>query len=166
MKHELDALLANQTFILAPLRTNLRVINLSWVFSKKRDLDGCSICKARLVAKGFSQVRGIDYNATFAPVSSLDTIRLFLAITCFRNYRIEQLDINNAFLNGELKEEFYLKLPDGIVGADNQVCELGKSIYGLKQSPREWNKTFDSIGSVDISVLIMNLVYIQEKMQK
>lgn len=96
--------------------------------------------KARLVAKGFSQQHGVEYFDTFAPVARLSSIRLLLAMAvCNREY-IHQMDVNNAFINGHLKEDIYMQQPEGFVSEQhpNYVCKLQRTLYGLKQAAREW----------------------------
>jgi hypothetical protein len=90
------------------------------------------------VAKGYSQVEGVDFNETFAPVAKFTTIRCILAIGAAMDLDIHQMDVKTAFLNGELEEDIYMDQPQGFVqdGKEDVVCKLKKSLYGLKQSPR------------------------------
>jgi hypothetical protein len=95
-----------------------------------------------LVAKGFAQIYGVDYDETFAPVARLDTVRLLLAIAAAFDLEIHQIDIKTAFLHGELEEEIFMEQPEGYVepGNEHKVCLLLRSLYGLKQSARQWYK--------------------------
>ncbi|GJT37935.1 retrovirus-related pol polyprotein from transposon TNT 1-94 [Tanacetum coccineum] len=110
----------------------------------KRDETGIVIKnKARLVAQGYNQQEGIDYDETFAPVTRLEAIRIFLAFATYMNFILYQMDVKSAFLNGKLKEEVYVKQPLGFESNEfpNHVCKLDKALYGLKQAPRADNET-------------------------
>lgn len=102
--------------------------------------------KARVVARGFNQREGVDYNKIFSPVVRHTSIRVLLAIVTHQDLELEQLDVKTTFLHGELEEEIYMTQPDGfqVPRKENYVCKLKKSLYGLKQSPRQWYKRFDS----------------------
>ena len=103
--------------------------------------------KLDLSQKGFRQVQGVDYDEIFSLVSMLKSVRIMLAIATFYDYEIWQMDVKTAFLNGFLEEELYMMQPDGLVdpkGA-NKVCKLRRSIYGLVQASRSWNKCFDTV---------------------
>ena len=91
------------------------------------------------MAKGFHQTEGIDYAETFSPVVRHSTIRLVLAHAVASHWPIRQIDINNAFLNGDLTERVYMQQPPGFTSTNpHLVCHLHKAIYGLKQAPRSW----------------------------
>ena len=94
--------------------------------------------KARLVAKGYSQQEGIDFDETFAPVARLEAIRIFLAYVAHANFKVYQMDVKSAFLNGELEEEVYLQQPPGFEDPNlpDFVYRLLKALYGLKHAPR------------------------------
>ncbi|KAG4038241.1 hypothetical protein PC123_g26197 [Phytophthora cactorum] len=102
--------------------------------------------KARLVAKGFSQKYGIDYDETFAPVAKLTSIRTLLSLAAKYNLTVHQMDVKTAFLNGSLDKDIYMVQPDGYKDEEHPdyVCQLQRSLYGLKQSPRMWNQTIDN----------------------
>jgi hypothetical protein len=100
--------------------------------------------KARLVAKGYSQKADIDYTETFSPVIRFDTIRVMLSVAAKEKLHLAQFDIKTAFLYGELEETIYMRQPEGFEDGTARVCKLNKSLYGLKQSPRCWNKRFKS----------------------
>ena len=96
--------------------------------------------KARLVAQGYTQVEGLDFDETFAPVARLESIRLLLGVSCILKFKLFQMDVKSAFLNGYLNEEVYVEQPKGFVDPSfpNHVYILKKALYGLKQAPRAW----------------------------
>ena len=144
---EMDSLDRNKTWTLVEIPIKKRVIGCKWVLKKKPGIPGVEdpCYKGRLVAKGYSQVEGIDYNEVFAPVVKHVSIRLILSLVVNEEFHLEQLDVKTAFLNGTLDEEIYMDQPEGYVtkGKEDLVCLLKKSLYGIKQSPRQWNKRFD-----------------------
>ena len=117
------------------------VIGTKWIFKNKQDEHGIVVRnKARLVAQGYSQVEGIDFGETFAPVARLESICILLAYAAHHNFKLQQMDVKSAFLNGPLKELVYVKQPPGFEDPDfpNHVYKLDKALYGLKQAPRAW----------------------------
>ncbi|GJU62276.1 retrovirus-related pol polyprotein from transposon TNT 1-94 [Tanacetum coccineum] len=139
MKAELEMIKKNNTWKLVDLPKGKNAIGVKWIYKTKFQPDG-SIYKhkARLVVKGYSQVAGVDFGDTFAPVARHDTIKLLIAIAAQRNWKIHHLDVKSAFLNGELEEEIYVKQPEGfeVVGQEEKVYRLYKALYGLKQAPK------------------------------
>ena len=123
-----------------------KVIGSKWVFKVKRNADGSvEKHKARLVAQGSSQKYGVDYDETFSPVVRFESIRTVIALAVKKGLKMHQMDVNTAFLHGELEEEVYMRQPEEFVleGQELLVCKLNKSLYGLKQSPRCWNYVLD-----------------------
>ncbi|KAL0387727.1 UNVERIFIED_CONTAM: Retrovirus-related Pol polyprotein from transposon RE2 [Sesamum radiatum] len=122
------------------------VIGVKWIYKTKLNADGSiQKHKARLVAKGYSQLPGIDYTETFAPVARLDTIRALIAIAANKKWKIYQMDVKSAFLNGYIDEEIYVEQPQGFIakGSEEKVLRLKKALYGLKQAPRAWYSRID-----------------------
>ena len=96
-----------------------------------------------MVAKGFTQTYDIDYPKTFTPVAKLNTVRVLLSLAANLDWPLQQLDVKNAFLNGDLEEEVYMDAPSSFDGRFGwKVCKLKKSLYRLKQSPRAWFEKF------------------------
>ncbi|CAN1188688.1 Retrovirus-related Pol polyprotein from transposon TNT 1-94 [Linum perenne] len=141
---ELNALEKNGTWDVVPLPTGKNTVDCKWLFTVKYRADGAvERFKARLVARGFTQSYGVDYEETFAPVAKLNTIKILLSLVVNLDWPLHQLDVKNAFLNGDLAEEVYMNLPPGIrKPRPDLVCKLRKALYGLKQSPRAWFERF------------------------
>ncbi|CAM8885096.1 unnamed protein product [Rhodiola kirilowii] len=152
MEDEIQALESNNTWQVIPLPHGKNAVSSKWIFRVKRHSDGSiERYKARLVARGFSQEEGLDYNETFAPVVKMTTVRTVLALAASKQWPLFQLDVNNAFLHGDLHEEVYMTFPPGFFKKEKQagmVCKLNKSLYGLKQAPRQWFSKFaDALSS-------------------
>ena len=144
---EYKSLMEHNTWTLCELPPDRKPIGCRWLFTKKYGADGSlSRYKARLVAQEFTQIAGIDYTDVFAPVIRSTSIRLLLALTVIQQMEIHHMDVETAFLNGNLTETLYMKQPPGFIepGKEHLVCRLNRSIYGLKQSSREWNIALDS----------------------
>ncbi|XP_019184566.1 PREDICTED: uncharacterized protein LOC109179511 [Ipomoea nil] len=123
MQCEIDALVENKTWVLTDLPPGKTPIGCKLVYKVKHRADGSiERHKARLVAKGYTQQLGVDYVETFSPVARMTTIRTFLAVAVAKGWDIKQLDINNAFLHGDLDEEVYMISPPGFQNNKQQVC--------------------------------------------
>ena len=110
-------------------------------YSTIKDEEGNIICnKARLVTQGYSQMEGVDYDETFAPISRMESIRILLALACHLRFKLYQMDVKTAFLNGLLKEDVYVAQPKGFIDPHfpDYVLYLKKAFYRLKQAPRAW----------------------------
>ncbi|UYV75442.1 hypothetical protein LAZ67_13000282, partial [Cordylochernes scorpioides] len=147
MEEEFDSLIENKTWELVDPPKNRNIIGTKWVFKTKYNSDGSvERHKARLVAKGYSQQYGIDYEETFAPVVRQSTIRMFLALAVEYNLILHQMDVQSAYLNGEIKEEIFMTQPENFVSRKypEKVCRLKKAIYGLKQAGIVWHEKLDT----------------------
>jgi hypothetical protein len=128
------------TWEYSQLPRNKRPVKCKWVFTKKYNKDGKVVkYKARLVAKGFTQKYGTDYQETFAPVVMFKSIRTLAALCASQELKAYQDDVPSAFLRGNLKELVFMEPPPGVSLEKGQYCKLKRTLYGLKQSPREWN---------------------------
>lgn len=94
--------------------------------------------------KGITQEYGNDYEETLAPVAKMTCVRALIVVASFRNWKISQMDVKNAFLNGDLSEEVYMVPPPGVPHKSGEVCKLRKALYGLKQAPRAWFDKFST----------------------
>ncbi|GJX51141.1 ribonuclease H-like domain-containing protein [Tanacetum coccineum] len=145
MYDKYNALVKNGTWILVPRSSDVNLVRSMWLFKHKFHADGTlSRYKARLVANGSNQQHGVDFDETFSPVVKPATIRTVLSLAVSRQWPIHQLDVKNAFLNGDLSETVYMHQPPGFVDSryPNHVCLLQRSLYGLKQAPRAWFQRF------------------------
>jgi len=144
MEHEISSLTDNKTYTLVPCPEAVNIVGSRFVYRKKRNADG-SIAKykSRLVAQGFTQEPFVDFNETYAPTSKADTIRTLFAIAASKGFEVHSIDISTAYINANITEEIYMEQPPGFKVESNDgtrlVCKLHKSLYGLKQSGRNWN---------------------------
>nr|GEX54413.1 hypothetical protein [Tanacetum cinerariifolium] len=146
MNVEMQSMKYNEVWVLVELQPNSKTVGSKWLLKKKTDMDGnVHIYKARLVAKGYTQIPRIDYEETFSLVAEIRAIRILIVIAAYYDYEIWQIDVKTTFLNGYFNEEVYMEQPEGFVNPKypNRVCKLKRSIYGLKQASRQWNKRFD-----------------------
>ncbi|GKC26592.1 retrovirus-related pol polyprotein from transposon TNT 1-94 [Tanacetum coccineum] len=141
MQEEQNQFVANDVWDSVPLPMSQSVIGTKWVFRNKLDENGIvSRNKARLVAKGYNQQEGIDYDETYALVARLKSIRILLAIAYANDFKLYQMDVKSAFLNGFINEEVYVAQPPRFIDFQklNYVYKLKKALYGLKQAPKAW----------------------------
>ncbi|GJR89022.1 retrotransposon protein, putative, ty1-copia subclass, partial [Tanacetum coccineum] len=146
MNTEMQSMIDNMVWVLVDLHPNCKIVGSKWIFKKKTDMDGnVHIYKACLVTKGYTQTYLVDYEEMFSPVADIRAIRILISIAAFYDYEIWQMDVKTAFLNGYLDEDIYMVQPEGFVDPKHprKVCKLQRSIYGLKQASRSWNKRFD-----------------------
>ncbi|CAI7820332.1 unnamed protein product [Closterium sp. NIES-54] len=169
VKEEYDSLLENETWELCELPPGKKAISSKLIFRHKYGPDGeLTRYKSRLVAKGFQQTKGKDFDEIFAPVGKGTTLRVMLGTAANRGWRIKQMDITTAFLNGIILEELYMLQPEGLDDGSGRVCRLKKAIYGLKQAPRAWYHKLEETllaGGFKKSECDHSLFLLQEKEQ-
>lgn len=142
MQVEIKALEENHIWSITDLPPDKHSIGCKWVFKVKYLASGAvERYKARLVAKGFNQKEGLDYSETFSLVAKMVTVRSVLVVASAKHWLVFQMDVHNAFLQGDLFEAVYMVVPPSFCrqGESGKVCKLHKSLYGLKQAPRQWN---------------------------
>ena len=136
----MNSMYMNDVWDLVKLPHGYKPVECKWVFKAKRDFSRqIERYKVRLVVKGYSQREGIDFKETFSPVSTKDSFRVIMAIVAHFDLELHQMDVKTTFLNGDLDEDVYMEQPTGFVevGKEDLVCNLNKSIYGLKQVSRQ-----------------------------
>jgi len=139
MQDELHQFERNQVWHLVRKPKDRTIIGTKQAFRNKLDEQGTvTRSKARLVVQGYNQEEGIDYEETFAPVARIEAIRILITFAAFTEFKLYQMDVKSAFLNGYLKEEVYLMQPPGFENIEfpNHIFKLDKALYGLKQAPR------------------------------
>jgi hypothetical protein len=145
---EMDSILSNNTWVLVDLPPGSNTIGCKWVFRRNyRTNRTIQTFKAMLVAKGFKQREGIDYFDTYALVARITSIRVLIVLASIYKLVVHQIDVKTAFLNGDLDEEVYMDQPEAFVlpGNERKVCKLVKSLYDLKQTPKQWHEKFDTV---------------------
>ncbi|GAU40997.1 hypothetical protein TSUD_92220 [Trifolium subterraneum] len=165
MQNELHALSQNHTWTIVGLPSGVTPIGSKWVYKIKRHSDGTiERYKARLVAKGYNQREGIDFFETFSLVAKMTSIRTVFAIASINNWFVHQLDVNNAFLHGNLCEDVYMKIPQGLEGEPaNKVCDLGCKPSTIPMDPNTKMHHDDTAPYTDISeyrTLVGKLLYL------
>jgi hypothetical protein len=141
MHDELNNFTHNEVWELVERPKNHNVIGTEWVFRNKHNEYGLVVRnKARLVAQGYTQVKGLNFGKTFAPVARLEAIRILLAYACAHNIKLYQMDVRSAFLNGKISELVYVEQPPSFEDPKrpNHVYKLCKALYGVKQASRAW----------------------------
>nr|GEW11799.1 retrovirus-related Pol polyprotein from transposon TNT 1-94 [Tanacetum cinerariifolium] len=176
MREELNQFVANDIWDLVLQPRNMTIIGTKWVLRNKLDENGVvSQNKARLVAQGYNQQEGIDYDEIYALVAGIESIRILLAYVCALDFKLFQMDVKTAFLNGFINEEVYVAQPLGFIDFKklDHVYKLKKALYGLKQAPKAWYDRLKAflikheykIGTVDNTLFTkkksLNLIIVQ-----
>jgi len=146
MVEEYDSIIKNSVWEVIPRPVGMSVVGSRWIYKVKQVADGSvEKYKARFVARGFSQIEGINYDETFAPVMRYSSIRSILALLTQMGWHIHQMDVKNSFLNGVIEEEVYIEQPEGfdIFDSESHVCQLKRELYGMKQAPHAWYTRID-----------------------
>ncbi|GJW08699.1 retrovirus-related pol polyprotein from transposon TNT 1-94 [Tanacetum coccineum] len=145
MQEELNQFKTNNVWELVLNPMDMDIIGTKWVYRNKLDENGVvTRNKSRLIAQGYNQQEGIDYDETYAPVARLESIRILLAYACALDFKLYQMDVKSAFLNGFINEEVYVAQPPGFINfaKPNYVYKLKKALYDLKQAPKAWHKNW------------------------
>jgi hypothetical protein len=171
-QEELNNFTRNEVCHLVP-RPNQNVVGTKWVFHNKQDEHGVvTRNKARLVAKGYSQVEGLDFDESYATIARLESIRILLVYATYHGFKLYQMDVKSAFLNGPIKEEVYVEQPPSFEDSEypNHVYKLSKALYGLKQAQRAW---YEIMNAYEIFLSLMAskskkpiLLYLLKLLQK
>ena len=144
MDEEMHSLKENNTFTLTNLPEGKKAVGGRWVYAIKTDVDGSEKYKARYVARGYSQKMGVDYEETFSPTANMTSVRVLVQKAAQENLILHQMDVKTAYLNAPIDCEIYMEQPEGYEVRSHTdkklVCKLERSLYGLKQSGRNWNK--------------------------
>lgn len=147
MDEEIDAIERNETWELTTFPPKKKVIGVKWVYKTKFNAKGkIDRHKAHLVVKGYKKQYGRDYDETYAPVTRMEIMCVVIEIAAKHKWKVYQMDVKSAFLNGVLKEEVYVEQPLGyeVVGEEHKVYRLKRALYGLKQDPWAWYRRIDT----------------------
>jgi hypothetical protein len=166
MHEELQNFERNKVWVLVPLPPECHPIGTKWAFKNKTSEDGVVVRnKARLVAQGFCHKERVDFEETFAPMARIEAIRILLAYAASKGFKLYQMDVKSAFLNGYIEKEVYVRQPPGIENHKypNHIYKLHKALYGLKQAPRAWYERLKAflvakvfkMGSVDKTLFLL-----------
>ena len=168
MKEEMNSLKENDTFTLTTLPEGRKLVGGRWVYTVKENPNGSKTYKARYVAKGYSQVKNVDYQETFAPTANFTSIRILMQMAAQHDLILYQMDVKTAYLNAPIDCEIFMEQPEGFEVPSNSeevlVCKLNKSLYGLKQSGRNWNGMLHNFLSENnfIQSDVDNCVYVKQ----
>jgi hypothetical protein len=146
VRSEMESIMSNGTWEVVERPYGCKPAGCKWVLKKKLRPDGTiDKYKAIRVAKSYTQKEGEDFFDTYSPVTRLTIIRVLLSLAASHGPLVHQMDVKTTFLNGELEEEIYMDQPEGFVvkGQERMACELVKSLYGVKQAPKQWHDKFD-----------------------
>jgi hypothetical protein len=146
MIDDFESINENNTWSLTDLSKGHKQIGLKWVFKLKYDEHGEILkYKAWLVARGYVQKQGIDFEKVFAPVATMESVKVNLCLVAHYNWIVYHMDVKSTFLNGDLTEEVYVSQPPGFInrGQEGKVLKLHKALYGLRQAHRAWNAKLD-----------------------
>jgi hypothetical protein len=147
MKDEMNSLEKNATWDLVELPRDRKIVGCKWVYKLNKGVDDkVERYKSRMIVKRYSQKEGIDFHDIFSPVVKIVSIRSVLTLVALLDLELEKLDVKSSFLHVDLDEGIYMEKLEGFVQIHNKkfVCKLKKSLYGMRQSPRQWYKKFDS----------------------
>jgi hypothetical protein len=147
MMEEYSSIVKNDVWDVVLRPEGKSLVTSRWLYKIKYVVDGSiEKFKARFVAQGFSQVEGVDYDETFTPIARYTLIKVVISIAAEMGWKIHQMDVKTAFLNGLIEEEVFIEQPQGfeVHGRDSHVCRLKKALYGLKKAPRAWYSRIDT----------------------
>ena len=148
MDSEMNSLKENGVYELVDRPNGKKVVKSKWVLRvKTNEKVEVEKYKGRVVAKGYSQVEGVDYDQTFCPTVRFESVRQMVALGTAKGMQMHQMDVTTDFLYAPLEEEVFMEQPEGTVlpGNEKKVMRLLKCLYGLKQSPRQWNIYIDNV---------------------
>ena len=165
MEDEISTLKKNSTWDKCMLPKGKKLVGCKWVFTMKYHVDGTiERYKARHVAKGYIQTYGIDYSKTISSVAKIDTIRVIFSIAANNDWPLNQFDVKNAFLHGEIEEEVYMHASPGFSDefAPGEGCRLKRALYGLKKSPRAWFGRFTTTMKKGDGQITFLIIYVDD----
>lgn len=147
MKVEMETLKAKHTWDLVKSPSGMNIMGSMWIYDIKWDGEGNQIKdKVRVVGKGYTQQLGINYNETWASVTQLESVQMTAAIAAKYNLKLWRIDFVGAYLNSLMKEDIYMKQPEGFVepGYEDHICTLVHTIYGTMQGGHNWYETLSA----------------------